>query len=358
MKIRLTKIPTRPIMMNSMVDQSVHPVVTVPQIVSVVSEVDHQPCDVQIMSSDSRLSSAPPEELASIFDDGEKGLTEEIIEYVAGSMPSPSEGCEEAEQSKVNIESQSNTASMEMLYPSEQNQDESNQPNGTTSTSNVENESPNISPKRNSSEGALLTKCTSTSNAENESPNISHKRNSSEGALLTKCTKKQASTEMKFRCFDINWSKISDHLLDRLRALQEFKKSNPGVFIPAAIRITKTELTTLINTVVEQLRIIDTRIRADTMETVARQILEKFPALDYTDDDGFGGGQGYIELKYKMINRNNYLNRFRNSQPHQTLINSMSLKKKRNERAGTLSEYWAKYIYICARLAVSGSINL
>ncbi|XP_058453606.1 uncharacterized protein LOC131431746 [Malaya genurostris] len=187
---------------------------------------------------------------------------------------------------------------------------------------------------------------------ENQSPNSNKKCNSSDGVHLQKSGKKHASTEMKFRCFNINWNKISDRLLDRLRSLQEFKINNPGIFIPASIRVTKTDLTALTNAVVDQLRMIDSMIRAETMETVSRQIFEKFPALDYTDDDGFGAGQGYVELKYKMINRNNYLNRFKSCRASISDI-VMNLKKKRNSRAGTRKEYWEKTSNICGKHILS-----
>ncbi|XP_058830435.1 uncharacterized protein LOC131689391 isoform X2 [Topomyia yanbarensis] len=193
--------------------------------------------------------------------------------------------------------------------------------------------------KQSQNSDAIDRICNTTDDFENQSPNTSQKRVPSEDVYLQKSTKKNASTEMKFRCFNINWNKIGDHLMDRLKVLQEFKNNSPDVFPPASIRITRTEVSTLTNAVIDQLRMIDSQIRAETMETVSRQIIEKFPAMDYTDDDGFGAGQGYVELKYKMINRNNYLNRFQNGQAS-TSNAVTSLKKKRNARAGTLKEYW------------------
>ncbi|KXJ73766.1 hypothetical protein RP20_CCG015064 [Aedes albopictus] len=191
---------------------------------------------------------------------------------------------------------------------------------------------------------------------ENQSPNSSEKRGSSDSVQLHKSSKKHASTEMKFRCFKINWDKLGDSLLNRLRTLEDFKRNNRGVPVPVTIRIAKTEVTTLANTVVDQLRMIDTQIRSDVMETAARQVLDKFPALDYTDDDGFGAGQGYVDIKYKLINRNNYLNRFKS--PQATLTNTVtSLKKKRNARAGTLKEYWQKSASECDKSSVSALVR-
>ncbi|XP_065073822.1 uncharacterized protein LOC135697898 [Ochlerotatus camptorhynchus] len=97
---------------------------------------------------------------------------------------------------------------------------------------------------------------------------------------------------------------------------------------------------------------IDTQIRAETMEIVYRQILYKFPCLDFSDDDGFGAGQGFVELKYKMINRNNYLNRFKDSQAAATKP-VMSLKKSRNTRAGTIKQYWEKTSKECDKDTLS-----
>ncbi|XP_021701998.1 uncharacterized protein LOC110676863 [Aedes aegypti] len=200
--------------------------------------------------------------------------------------------------------------------------------------------------------GEHSIKCSASDDVENLSPNSSMKRNLPDGTKLLKSSKKHASTEMKFRCFNINWEKISDNILDRLRALDDFKKANPGVYTPPSVRIAKTEITTLTNAIVDQLRTIDNQIRADIMETVARQVFNKFPALDYTDDDGFGAGQGYIEMKYKMINRNNYLNRFKSAQAPTANID-ISLKKKRNARAGTLKEYWEKSSNKCDNTLIS-----
>lgn len=172
---------------------------------------------------------------------------------------------------------------------------------------------------------------------ENQSPNSSEKRNHVDCVNIQRSKKKHASTEMKFLLFTVNWAKISDHVMVRLHAMQDFRNANPSSAIPAPLRITKKEITTLTTGVVDQLRMIDTEIGAVVMETVSRSILQKFPGLESTDDDGFGAGQGHIELKYKMINRNNYLNRFKTEI---TSTTATSLKKNRNARAGTIKEYW------------------
>lgn len=189
----------------------------------------------------------------------------------------------------------------------------------------------------------------SVDDVENQSPNTVPKRVHDGGIILNKSSKKHASTEMKFRSFEINWDKVSDCLLVRLRALQDFKNTNPGVFAPADLRFKKTEVSRLVNSVVDQLRMIDTMIRAETMGNVARQIVNKFPCLDFADDDGFGAGQAVVELKYKMINRNNYLNRFRAA----TKKPGMSLKKRRNARAGTIKDYWEKASKECDKDTLS-----
>ncbi|XP_065086302.1 uncharacterized protein LOC135708233 [Ochlerotatus camptorhynchus] len=88
------------------------------------------------------------------------------------------------------------------------------------------------------------------------------------------------------------------------------------------------------------------------MEIVSRQILYQFPCLDFSDDDGFGAGQGFVELKYKMINRNNYFNRLKDSQAAATKP-VMSLKKSRNARAGTIKQYWEKTSKECDKDTLS-----
>lgn len=184
-----------------------------------------------------------------------------------------------------------------------------------------------------------------SSDNENRSPNKSCKRHlASCKAELRRSTKQHAATELKFRSFLINWEKISDNLLIKLRNLQQFKNTSAENPVPQSLRFTKSNLSCFINEVVNQLRLIDIHIRSETMENVSKQILQKYSCLDFYDDDGFGVGQWYIELKYKMINRNNYLNRFNDQE---TSKPRLTLKKKRNIRAGTDREYWEKCTKEC-----------
>ncbi|KXJ78957.1 hypothetical protein RP20_CCG002948 [Aedes albopictus] len=194
--------------------------------------------------------------------------------------------------------------------------------------------------------------CSSSRNVDNGSPNANRKRNNSGAVQLQKSQKKHASTEMKFRSFNINWSKISDNVLSRLHAMQDFKDTKPNAIVPSQLRVTKSELTMVTTCIVDQLRMIDTVIGASIMENVARQILQKFPCLESTDDDGFGAGQAVIELKFKMIHRNNYLNRFKTSTAT-TSNDAMLPKKFRNARAGTLKEYWMKSSNQCNKEILS-----
>ncbi|XP_055541318.1 uncharacterized protein LOC129727479 [Wyeomyia smithii] len=182
-------------------------------------------------------------------------------------------------------------------------------------------------------------------NEENISPNINPDEPTNK-IVLKKSHKKHASIEMKFRCFVINWDKVSDKVIQRLNYLQAFKDNNPKVAVPCSIRFSKTDLNDLVNVVVDQLRMIDTQIAAKTMESVAKMIFTKFPCLDFEDDDGFGGGNGHIALKYKMINRNTYLNRFKDPNiPH---VSSGQTRRRSNIRAGTVKEYWEKSTKDCA----------
>lgn len=105
----------------------------------------------------------------------------------------------------------------------------------------------------------------------------------------------------------------------------------------------------LVNCIVDQLRTIDTFIRADTMETVAKNILQKFPCLETHDDDGFTDGLSYVVIKHKLINRNSYLNRFKDPNVLPTIPN----KKARNARAGTSKEYWLKASAECNKEVIS-----
>nr|XP_029722577.1 uncharacterized protein LOC109621981 [Aedes albopictus] len=172
---------------------------------------------------------------------------------------------------------------------------------------------------------------------ENVNPNCTDKRRCEEVTVL-RGVKKHASSEMKFNSFQVNWNKISDNVVSRLQKLQDFCNQNSNLPAPKPLQISKTELSTLGNTVVDQLRTIDTCIRADVMEAAARQITSKFPCLNFVDDDGFGSKTGYIWLKLKMINRNTYLNRYR--EPNQPKASSGEVRRNRNLRAGTVKEYW------------------
>jgi hypothetical protein len=157
--------------------------------------------------------------------------------------------------------------------------------------------------------------------------------------------KKQATSDILFRSFEMKWSKISDIILSRLECLQTYLLKNPCVQRPKELRLTKLEMTVLINTIVDQLRIIDTFIPASTMETVARNILLKFPCLEMYDDDGFTDGLSYIVIKHKLINRNSYLNRLKTS----ASLKTPPAKKIRNIRAGTLKNYWLNSCSECSK---------
>lgn len=188
------------------------------------------------------------------------------------------------------------------------------------------------------------------SEEENISPNISSSEPDNQ-IVLQKSFKKHASTEMKFRCFEVNWCKVSDTIIQRLNTLQEFKNNNPKKTVPTSIRFAKTDLSALVNVIVDQLRIIDTQIKAETMECVAKMIFTKFPCLDFEDDDGFGGGNGYIALKYKMINRNTYLNRFRDHNVPNA--SSTQTRKSRHVKACTIKEYWKRSSKDCDPAIIS-----
>lgn len=227
----------------------------------------------------------------------------------------------------------------------------------TTVSSNMQSESPVAAtimaeetdvPQAEVSEAAdEHSESEANSDHENVSPNKPRKRkHANSGVKLQRSTKKHAATELRFRSFQINWDKISDNLLIKLRNLQEFKNSNSKKPVPQSLRFSKPDLSAFLNEVVNQLRLIDIHIRADTMESVSKQILHKYPCLDFCDDDGYGVGQGYIELKYKMINRNNYLNKFNDQE---TSKPRLTLKKKRNVRAGTDKEYWEKSAKECSK---------
>lgn len=185
---------------------------------------------------------------------------------------------------------------------------------------------------------------------ENSNPNGVEKR-SREEVILLKGSKKHASCEMKFNSFQINWNKISDSILDQLKKLQDFRNGNSKQPVPRSLQISKTDLSGLVNAVVDQLRTIDKRIRAEVIEGVARQIINKFPCLNFVDDDGFGTGMDYVWLKHKMINRNTYLNRFK--EPNQPKASSIETRRNRNLRAGTVKEYWQKSTQVCPKEILS-----
>ncbi|XP_062533853.1 uncharacterized protein LOC134202880 isoform X2 [Armigeres subalbatus] len=172
---------------------------------------------------------------------------------------------------------------------------------------------------------------------ENQSPNTNQKQQQNTDIELQKSSKKHASSEMKFRFFEINWNKISDSIIKKLTNIQQFKTNHQDDPIPASLRLTKTDTTSLVNNIVDQLRIIDSEIKANVMEVVARQLLSKYPCLELVDDDGCGNGMSYVIFKHKMINHNNYLNRFKDSSEQKDTANH----KGRNVRAGTLKVYWS-----------------
>nr|XP_029731333.1 uncharacterized protein LOC109409479 [Aedes albopictus] len=176
---------------------------------------------------------------------------------------------------------------------------------------------------------------------ENQSPNTKTKR--PRAIEIQKSSKKYASSDMKFRSFEVNYSKLSDNVLSKLDKLQEFKATNPNTAIPSDLRITKMDTTSLVNSIVDQLRTVDTDIKASTMEMVAKQLLRKFPCLEKVDDDGYRNGISHIALKHKMINHNAYLNRFRKSSEQQ----APTASKGRNVRAGTLKCYWENWKKDC-----------
>lgn len=187
-------------------------------------------------------------------------------------------------------------------------------------------------------EGAVELLCESNEpqSNENQSPNSIAKRPQHEHIDIQKSLKKHASSAMKFRCFEINWGKVSDNILGQLNNLQAFKTSNPGCSIPGSLRLGRSDVSNLVNNIVDQLRTSDPRIKAETMEMVAKTVLRKFPCLEFTDDDGFGNGMSYVVIKQKMINRNTYLNRFRETSDKKLVVPN----KGRNVHAGTLKNYW------------------
>lgn len=185
---------------------------------------------------------------------------------------------------------------------------------------------------------------------ENHNPNGSEKRPPEDVKVLIS-SKKHATCELKLQSFEVNWNKISDTILSRLRALQNFRNENPTQCIPKSLQLSKSDLTGLTNSVIDQLRTISTHIRADILEGVAKQILGVFPSLGFVDDDGFGSGTSHVWLKYKMINRNSYLNRYK--EPYVPRVDTMEIQRKRNVRAGTLKQYWEKTDNKCTKEILS-----
>ncbi|XP_062549973.1 uncharacterized protein LOC134214663 isoform X2 [Armigeres subalbatus] len=181
---------------------------------------------------------------------------------------------------------------------------------------------------------------------ENTSPNISTKR-SYPG--YQKSNKKHASSAMKFKSFEINWSKISDTQIARLDGLQEHRLKNPNSAVPRTIRLKKHELNSLVNNVVDQLRNIDVDISAAVMENAAKQMLHKYPCLEILDDDGFGNGLSHMTIKHKMINRNTYLNRLDSLPRASPTLNH----KPKHRRAGTMIEYWKLTTDQCSKEVLS-----
>ncbi|XP_065080994.1 uncharacterized protein LOC135703642 isoform X2 [Ochlerotatus camptorhynchus] len=184
---------------------------------------------------------------------------------------------------------------------------------------------------------------------ENQSPNKSQKRQPSTATAdlkITKSSKRHATTDMKFRAFDINWQKVSDSILLRLKKLQDFRDKNPTGTVPREKQFPKSELTALANAIVDQLRVINVHITASTMEEVAKQVLSKYPCLNFVDDDGFGTGQSFVVLKHKMINRNTYLNRYKDSDSRSSAAET---KRNRNVKAGTIKEYWEVSAEQCSK---------
>lgn len=179
---------------------------------------------------------------------------------------------------------------------------------------------------------------------ENKSPNTPIKRCQVDHAGI-QIAKRVVSNDMKFRSFEIKWDKLSDTTLSKLDKLQEYSLKHPSSSIPRMMRLTKTETCGLVNCIVDQLRIIDTNIHANIMETVAKDMLRKYPCLEIIDDDGYGDGLSYVVFKHKLINHNSYLNRFK--QPDRQPV--MNTNKTRNVRAGTIKEYWTKTSNECAK---------
>lgn len=188
----------------------------------------------------------------------------------------------------------------------------------------------------------------SITNNENVSPNTSEKRSTpGDRVELLKSNKRHASTEMKFRSFNVNWSKVSDDIVDRLNRLQEYREKHPGVIAPKNIRMPKIDITNLVNTIVGQMRSIDTAIPASIMESVAQQVYTKYSGLQFIDDDGLANPQSYVRFKHQLINRNSYLNRFKG--PDSRKVSVAEVRRNKNIKAGTMKEYWAMTSESCPK---------
>ncbi|XP_058449306.1 uncharacterized protein LOC131429271 [Malaya genurostris] len=185
--------------------------------------------------------------------------------------------------------------------------------------------------------------------SENYSLNV---QEDSRNINISKSIKRFASSELKFRCFQINWSKISDVVLNRLQDLQKFRYENPNQCAPRSLQLSKSDWSGVTNSVVDQLRTIDTEIQASVMEKVAKAILDKYPCLNFLDDDGFDTGTGYVWIKHKMLNRNSYLNRFKKEDDEPTLT-TICFRQCRNVRAGTNKEYWESSSKHCSKDVLS-----
>ncbi|XP_055610018.1 uncharacterized protein LOC129756966 [Uranotaenia lowii] len=164
-------------------------------------------------------------------------------------------------------------------------------------------------------------------------------------------TKRVLNSDQKFRKFRVNWEKIGGTILKKLSALHEHRTKNPESAIPRELHFTKQNWTSLVQSVIDQMIIIDKKPSATVLGEVAKSILLEYPCLGFTDDDGFERLLGYIPLKQKLISRRNYLLRFVNEQPHQRASTRKSTN--RNLRAGTLTEYWQMSSNSCSKEVLS-----
>ncbi|XP_055589099.1 uncharacterized protein LOC129741400 [Uranotaenia lowii] len=173
------------------------------------------------------------------------------------------------------------------------------------------------------------------------------KRKIANDLVIEKSTKRHATTDMKFNCFEINWNKISDCVLHKLNAWQEFKNTNPRQKAPANLKLTKADKCSMVNAIIDQLRMISVVIHFETFEKVSKQIINKYSCLDEYDESGLATGKGYVSFKNKLIDRNGYLNRFKTSLD--TGSKPVNSKIKRNVQAGTLQEYWLTTSKECSK---------